>query len=130
MAGTDRRVASTLAMSTALVSGAAVVASFAGCHSGAVQRDPPLLVPWNRIGDIALGESKSRVEHEYGSQRGDPQPSYRLHGGKVWVTFDAGRVSAFGFGTPYYRTKSGFGVGSPIPLGPCHRTATSRAGRG
>jgi hypothetical protein len=33
------------------------------------------------------------------------------------VTFDAGRVSAVSFDTPYYRTKSGFGVGSGIPLG-------------
>jgi hypothetical protein len=109
-----------------LVSGTAVAATVAGCHTGTTQRDPPLLVPWNRIGDVALGESKSRVEHEYGPQRGFPQPSYRLHGGKVWVTFDAGRVSAFGFDTPYYRTKSGFGVGSNIPLGPCHRSATSK----
>jgi hypothetical protein len=44
----------------------------------------------------------------------------------VWVIFDAGRVTAFGFDTPYYRTKNGFGVGSRIPLGPCHRTATDR----
>jgi hypothetical protein len=34
-------------------------------------------------------------------------------------------VGRVGFGTPYYRTKSGFGVGSTIPLGPCHRTATN-----
>ncbi len=44
----------------------------AGCGVGASHRaaasDPPLLVPWNRIGDIPLGESKARVVHEYGTE--------------------------------------------------------------
>jgi hypothetical protein len=87
--------------------------------------DPPLLVPWSRIGDIALGESRKRVERLYGSKR-DPLGFYRLHGGKVWVSYDGGRVADIGFTTRYYRTKSGFGVGSKIPLGPCHRTAKTR----
>jgi hypothetical protein len=79
------------------------------------------------------------VEEEYGSvghgyhvlQRyGDTvQGYYRLHGSRVIVTFYGSRLgseSAVGeldFSTPYYRTKDGFGVGSTIPLGPCHRTA-------
>jgi hypothetical protein len=97
--------------------------------------DPPLFVPWNRIGDIALGESKARVESEYGSEGGgyhiiqryggNLQGYYLLHGSKVTVTFYGGRVGELGFTTPYYRTKGGFGVGSRIPLGPCHITATS-----
>ena len=114
----------------------------AGCAShSATRSDPPLFVPWIRIGDIALGEPRARVEQEYGSvghgyhvlQRyGDTvQGYYRLHGTKVVVTFYGGRLgssSAVGeleFSTPYYRTKSGFGVGSRIPLGRCHRTATN-----
>src|SRR5437588_322135 len=97
--------------------------------------DPPLLVPWNRVGDIALGGLRSDVEHEYGSaghgfhvvQRygNAVEGYYRLHGGEVAVTFYGDRVGRVGFGTRYYRTKSGFGVGSAIPLGPCHRTATN-----
>jgi hypothetical protein len=97
--------------------------------------DPPLLVPWSRVGDIALGEPRTRVQREYGSvghgfhvlQRygGTVQGYYRLHGGRVIVTFYRDRVGELEFETPYYRTKTGFGVGSRIPLGPCHRTATN-----
>lgn len=109
-----------------------------GCGAGHHHRsgnDPPLLVPWSRVGDITLGEQRSDVEQEYGSvghgfhvvQRyGDSTEGYyRLHGGHVAVTFDGERVGRIGFGTPYYRTTNGFGVGSTIPLGPCHRTATN-----
>jgi hypothetical protein len=101
--------------------------------SSAVGFDPPLLVPWSRIGDIALGESKARVEREYGSEgdryhvldrgSGIIWGYYRLHGSRVFVAFQDSRVIELDFTTRYYRTKSGFGVGSRIPLGPCHRTA-------
>jgi hypothetical protein len=104
----------------------------AGCNSGA-QHDPPVFVPWNRIGDIELGESRAQVEHDYGSagyhvlQRyGDNiEGYYALHGTKVVVIYYGDRVGELEFATPYYRTKDGFGVGSKIPLGPCHRTVTS-----
>lgn len=113
---------------------AALVTS--ACSSGAQREgrstsDAPILVPWHRIGDISLGESKRQIERRYGSEghgyhvlvkaQGLEQGYYRLHGGKVSVTFDAGRVRDFSFATRYYRTKSGFGVGSRISLGPCHR---------
>ena len=95
--------------------------------------DPPLFVPWSRVGDIALGESLPHVEREYGSagdgyqvNRDHVQGYYLLHGTKLGVTFDGGRVEEISFSTPYYRTKNGFGVGSTIPLGPCHRTARYR----
>jgi hypothetical protein len=101
--------------------------------------DPPRLVPWSKVGDISLGEPRARVEQEYGSvghgyhvlfgSRGHVQGYYLLHGTKVHVTFDGGRVAEIGFSTPYYRTTSGFGVGSTIPLGPCHRTAKYRCER-
>ena len=88
-----------------------------------------------KVGDITLNEPATRVEREYGSvghgfhvvdrYSGAIYGYYRLHGSKVFLTFDRGRVSDIGFTTPYYRTRSGFGVGSRIPLGPCHRTATT-----
>ena len=81
--------------------------------------DPPVFVPWSRIGDIALGGFKEEVDAEYGSE---PDYGYRLPGGTVYVGYDKGRVGEIRFTTPYYRTKKGFGVGSRIPLGPCHRT--------
>jgi hypothetical protein len=95
----------------------------AACSSGSRRRDPPVLVPWHRIGDIALGAPTERVLREYGTQ---PDLGYRLHGGRIQVAFDGGRVAGIWFSTPYYRTKAGFGVGSRIPLGPCHRTKASR----
>jgi hypothetical protein len=85
--------------------------------------DPPLFVPWTTIGGISLDGFKAEVEAEYGFE---PRYGYRLHGSRMSVAFDRGRVSEIRFSTPYYRTKNGFGVGSKIPLGPCHRTSTSR----
>jgi hypothetical protein len=102
-------------------------------HLKEATSDPPLLVPWNRIGNIALGEPRARVEREYGSvghgfhviQRygNNVQGYYRVHRSQVVVTYYGERVGELIFGTPYYRTTSGFGVGSRIPLGPCHKTA-------
>jgi hypothetical protein len=114
-----------------------VFALAVGCSGSHVRHtDPPLLVPWSRIGDITLGEPKKRVEAEYGSEghgyhvlvanQGIVQGYYRLHGSPVFVTFQDGRVNAIEFSTRYYRTKSGFGVGSRIPFGRCYRTATNR----
>src|SRR5438034_9313016 len=85
--------------------------------------DPPIFVPWSRIGDISLDGFKEEVEAEYGPE---PTYGYRLHGSRVFVGYDRGRLSEIRFSTPYYRTKSDFGVGSRIPLGPCHRTSTNR----
>ena len=101
------------------------LAAVGAAHGGAAARpDPPLLVPWNRVGDLRLGEPRAQVEREFG--RTGTYGSYRLHGSRVDVEFRNGRLDAVGFSTPYYRTRSGLGVGSRIPLGPCHRTATAR----
>jgi len=102
------------------------VAVAAGCASATPRSDPPVLVPWDRIGDIGLGGSKDHVLREYGKQ---PALGYRLHDGVVQVGFDRGRVTSLWFSTGYYRTKTGLGVGSRIPMGPCHRTRTRRCER-
>jgi hypothetical protein len=94
--------------------------------------DPPELVPWSRVGSISLGEARAAVYRDYGAadfhvlQRwgNNTQGYFRLHGSRLVVTFYGGHVGEIGFATAYYRTKSGFGVGSKVPLGPCHRTAT------
>jgi hypothetical protein len=104
----------------------AVAAVTVGCGSGHRRSDPPVLVPWDRIGDIGLGDPKERVLREYGTQ---PELGYRLHGGVVRVEFARGRVTSIWFSTRYYRTESGFGVGSRIPLGPCHHVRASRCER-
>jgi hypothetical protein len=126
---TDRR------LKAALAAVLAVVALGGAGFSRADRTDPPVLVPWSKIGHIALGEPAQRVEREYGTPGhgyhvlvrtgGIVQGYYRLHGSDVYVTFQNGRVNEIDFSTPYYRTASGFGVGSTIPLGPCHRTATT-----
>ena len=110
---------------TGALAAALVVLLAAGCGH-AHRADPPVLVPWHRIGDIALGTPRKDVLREYGSE---PEPGYRLHGGRVQVAFDGGRVAGIWFSSRYYRTKSGFGVGSRIPYGRCHRTRSSRCER-
>lgn len=110
-----------------------------GCSAsivGAGTADPPILVPWHRVGDISLGEPRAHVEREFGSighgfhvlqhYRDTVQGYYVLHGSEVGVTFYGSRVGELAFATPYYRTADGFGVGSRILLGPCHRTAQFR----
>ena len=104
--------------------------------AAAVATDPPLLVPWSRIGNLALGEPRARVRQDYDADghryhllartNGIVQGYYRLHGSRVFVTFQDGRVNELDFTTRYYRTKNGFGVGSRIPLGPCHRASNNR----
>jgi hypothetical protein len=130
--GNAGRVALALVVAAA-IGGGAVGAAYG---SRAVGSDPPLFVSWSKIGDIGLGEPKMRVESEYGSEGagfhvlqryGDHvQGYYRLHGSRVVVTFYGGRVGELAFTTRYYRTKAGFGVGSTIPLGPCHRNVTGQ----
>ena len=130
----------TLAALAALAATQAFFGSSSGTSDGRKAVKPPLLVPWHQIGDISLGEPRLRVEQEYGSaghgfhvvQRysGAVQGWYR--GGqrsRVYVTFYGRRVGTLGVDSPYYRTTSGFGVGSKIPLGPCHKPRIVPAGR-
>ena len=140
----SRRAVAVLPASGVLILLAAACSSGAGSdasasHSRATRpADPPLLIPWSRVGDIALEEPKARVEREYGSPghgyhvqariSNGIQGYYGFHGRVVAVKFRGGRVERIDFSTRYYRTKSGFGVGSRIPLGPCVRTFTHRCG--
>jgi hypothetical protein len=129
---------SVLLASAAFVACFAVAGSDLAAAKAHSASDPPLLVPWNRVGNIVLGEPRARVEREYGSAghgyhvlaqiTNGVQGYYVLHGGWVGVDFENGRVEEINFAMPYYRTKSGFGVGSKIPLGPCRKTATHRCG--
>jgi hypothetical protein len=123
----------------AILLGAGAIATVpVACGSSSAKggSDPPVFVPWSRVGDIRLGEPRARVEREYGSighgfhvlQRygSNVQGYYRLHDSELGVTFYRDRVGELDFSTPYYRTKTGFGVRSTIPLGRCHRTAMYR----
>jgi len=124
-----------LALAAIAAIAAIAPAGIAASRSRGAVVDPPRLVPWSRIGDIALDESRARVQSEYGAEgRGyhviqrygeNTQGYYRLHGSRVVVTFYGARVGELDFETPYYRTKAGFGVGSRIPLGRCHAVATN-----
>ena len=97
--------------------------------------DFPVLLPWTGIGAIELGESRAQVAHDYDAvghryhvlARGNGlvQGYYVLHRSHVEVDYRDGRVNELDFTTRFYRTWDGFGVGSRIPLGPCHRTATA-----
>jgi hypothetical protein len=88
--------------------------------------DPPQLSEWRGVGSIFLGEPRAGVLQAYGPQ---PADGYRLRGGRVQVSFVRGRVDSIWVSTPHYRGYYPVGpvrVGSRIPLGPCHRTATNR----
>jgi hypothetical protein len=136
-AGAESRVVPTRAFAVSLVIVSTALVAVAGLPAATIQgrSDPPLLVPWHRIGNLTLGESKASVEREYGSEgqgyhvlirgQGIVQGYYRLHDSRVYVTFEDGRLNELDFTTRYYRTTNGFGVGSTIPLGPCYRTATN-----
>jgi hypothetical protein len=76
--------------------------------------DPPVLFLWGKVGDISLGEFKTEVEAEYGPE---PRSGYPLHGSRLVVGYDKGQVNEIRVSAPYYRTKSGFGVGSRTPPG-------------
>jgi hypothetical protein len=141
----SRRAAAVLPASGVLILFAAACSSGAASDAAATYSratpsasDPPLLVPWRRVGDIWLGEPQARVEREYGSPghgyhvqtriTNGLQGYYVLHSSDVAVKFRGGRVERIDFGVRYYRTKGGFGVGSRIPFGPCVRTFTRRCG--
>jgi len=110
---------------------AVIVFLAAGCFSGAVlaasASDPPRIVPWTSIGGIWLGQSRIRVEYVYGSLRSAMSPGgyaeYRLHGGRLFITYLRDRVAGITTTSRYYRTSEGLGVGTRIPLGRCHRVS-------
>lgn len=119
----------------AVISLATVILVGASQAAGSVPSsaaDPPVLVPWNRVGGISLDESRTAVYRSYGAanfhvlQRwgNNTQGYFHLHGSRVILTFYGGRVGEIGFTSGYYRTSGGLGVGTAIPLGPCYRTAT------
>jgi hypothetical protein len=99
--------------------------------------DPPIMVPWSKVGSISLGEPRAAVYRAYGAgnfhvlQRWghNTQGYFRLHSSRLVVTFYGRRVGEIGFTTTYYRTTAGFGVGSTIPLGPCHHTPKTNCER-
>jgi hypothetical protein len=91
--------------------------------------DFPDLVPWTGVGAFQLGESRAQVAHDYDAvghryhAQGGAQGYYVLHGSRLYVGYRDGRLNELDFTTRFYRTWKGFGVGSRIPPGPCHRTA-------
>jgi hypothetical protein len=48
--------------------------------------------------------------------------TYRLHGGILRVKYVHDRAKVIETTSRYYRTPRGIGVGTRIPLGPCHRS--------
>jgi hypothetical protein len=92
---------------------------------GGAPSHPPVLSEWRGMGTIFLGEPRAGVLQAYGPQ---PAEGYRLRAGRVEVTYFRGRVDSIWFSTRHYRAyypAGPVGVGSRIPLGPCHRTKTN-----
>jgi prepilin-type processing-associated H-X9-DG protein len=99
--------------------------------------DTPAIAIHKSIGDVRLGMARSAVQTAYGSGRtvrlrhyfpvGTKyhgkvlyRTTYSLHGGKLIVSYVDGRVKMIETTSRYYRTRSGVGVGTHIPRGPCH----------
>lgn len=90
--------------------------------------DPARIVPWHMIGNIGIGMSQTRVEYGYGQGTishigGLPYETWAVAGGRLQAGFQNGHVWYVETTSRRYSTTSGLGVGSRIPLGPCHRTA-------
>jgi len=92
--------------------------------------DPPRIVPWHLIGNVGLAMSRTRVEYAYGQPTHEPEFTdvagtglftYR-GGGDLGVFYEQGHVVWIETHSSYYRTRDHFGVGSRVPLRPCHRT--------
>jgi hypothetical protein len=89
--------------------------------AGADQREPADLVLGRSIGAVAIGAGEADVRAFYGApQRSTnvrfgkkvlPRIIYRLHGGSLFVTLDAGKVVGVGSSSPYYETVGGIGPG-------------------
>jgi hypothetical protein len=101
---------------------AAVVMQSASASARPIERlnDPPRIVPWHEIGSVGIGMTPARIEYGYGAA--DRYGFYSVHGGhlNLWVGYYKNHVAFVATKSPYYRTLSGIGVGSTIPLGPCH----------
>lgn len=84
--------------------------------------DPPRIVPWHLIGNIALGMSHRRVERIYGrAVNGNPPRdtvfwSYRGRG-TISVDYEGPYVEALDTTSPVYTTPGGIHVGTRSPFG-------------
>jgi uncharacterized repeat protein (TIGR02543 family) len=89
--------------------------------------DPSLIVPGASIGAVAIGAPRAAVVAAYGEPeqelavvvaQGAPAgalATYRSHGGRLYVTYDAsGAVVGVQTTSSYYRTAGGVGVGVDV----------------
>jgi hypothetical protein len=97
--------------------------------------DPPQIVPWSSLGSVQLGSTVERVRSIYGkplrrltlylpvgtryASRVGTVESYRVHGGRLVVSYVDGVVKAIETDSRRYRTQDGIGVGASISRGPC-----------
>ncbi|MBA2358280.1 MAG: hypothetical protein H0V84_07640, partial [Actinobacteria bacterium] len=102
-----------------------------GGGASATASDPARLVKWHLIGNIGLGMTATRIEYSYGSpvkRYADKGLDFRIYRGRgrIGAAYDrGGRVVWVSSESGAYRAPNGFGVGSAIPLGQCHRVKGS-----
>jgi hypothetical protein len=89
--------------------------------------DPPRLVLWHMVGNAGLGMTETRIKYSYDQPTHaytDNGFDYRIYQGRgeIGVAYDrSGHLVWVDTSSPAYRTPDDFGVGSRIPLGPCHK---------
>lgn len=106
--------------------GAVLLATVPAAASSRI--DPARIEPWHKIGDVGLGMLRPTVEYRYGAgdQLSPDQTELRVPGGRLAVGFAGNRVTWIETTSPRYRTSTAIGIGTHIPLGPCHHTRTNQ----
>jgi hypothetical protein len=89
-----------------------------GARSSAVL--PSTITPWHAIGGIGIGSSTAAIRYRYGREGKSGVIRFTRPDGTLDVSFNKGHVGVLTTTSPYFRTPTGIGVGSRIPLGPCH----------
>lgn len=79
--------------------------------------DPPVIVPWTKVGDIAIGMTRTAVEYRYRPMALGVEKKFA--DGYVLITFNSAsnRVSYISLTTARYLTPDDIGVGTKIPFG-------------
>lgn len=92
-------------------------------HSQQTQLSPTI-TPWHAVGGIGIGMVRAAVEYRYGTAPGEGTVLvYTVPGGTLFVQYHHARVTDLETNSRFFRTEDGFGIGSTIPLGRCHRIA-------
>ena len=127
----------TASMKVALIAAMSLAAGCGG-HGARHEVDPPRIEPWMAIGSARIGSTVDDIRRVYGKPissapsrapvgtkyfgRNVIAEVYRVHGGKLTVTYVDGVAKELLTNSPRYRLADGLGVGTWIRRGTCAPT--------